>query len=59
MVVLPGIGKKETGNTIAVMHPTFRNMQLYLVIGIYAVTPYGETGLEILLGDVVISTCVI
>ena len=59
VVLLPGMGKKEASSAVAAMHPTFRNIQLSLVVGVCAVTPYTENRSEILLGDVVISTYVI
>ena len=59
VMVLPGMGKKEASSAVAAMHSTFRNIQLSLVVGVCAVTPYNEDGSEVLLGDVVISTYVI
>lgn len=59
VVVLPGIGKKEASAAVAAMHPTFRNIQISLVVGVCAVTPHTENGAEILLGDVIISTHVV
>lgn len=59
VVRLPNMGKREASSAVAAMHPTFRNMQLCLVVGVCGVAPCTKDGSEILLGDVVISTYVI
>ncbi|KAL9051830.1 MAG: hypothetical protein Q9162_005771 [Coniocarpon cinnabarinum] len=59
VVVLPGVGKKEACSAVVSMHPHFKNIQLCLVIGVCAVTPYTQDGSEIILGDIIVSSCVI
>lgn len=59
VLVLPHAGKIEASSAVAAMRPSFRNIQLCLVVGVCGVAPKTQHGSEILLGDVIISTYVI
>ncbi|CAG8930839.1 unnamed protein product [Penicillium salamii] len=55
VVTLPGIGNVQSAGAAASLGMSFVCIQLALLVGICGAVPYGPSGQEIILGDVIVS----
>ncbi|KAH7201293.1 hypothetical protein DER44DRAFT_440777 [Fusarium oxysporum] len=59
LVRMPGIGKVHAAAAASSCRASFPNVKIALVVGVCGVAPFKRDGEEIVLGDVVISECII
>ncbi|RYP93127.1 hypothetical protein DL770_000784 [Monosporascus sp. CRB-9-2] len=56
---MPGMGKADAATVAACCRASFLNIKLVLVVGVCGAIPFGSSGDEIILGDVIISDGII
>ncbi|EXL38999.1 hypothetical protein FOCG_18375 [Fusarium oxysporum f. sp. radicis-lycopersici 26381] len=59
LVRMPGMGKVHAAAAASSCRASFPNVKIALVVGVCGVAPFKRNGEEIVLGDVVISECII